>query len=107
LPDFLKTLPFSGFTGIILLKMKKLQKYYHVKCTVHEKCNFHALDIRKMYLTWLLHLRLIILSLGGDVPIDNESFLMTDFVNVNIKLTQSLKNAHTDKVCIRVHRDEC
>jgi hypothetical protein len=34
-----------------------------------------------------LYLRLIILSVGGDVPVDNETLLVTDFVNIKIKPT--------------------
>jgi hypothetical protein len=28
----------------------------------------------------------------GDVPVDNDELLMTDFVNLEIKLAQSFKN---------------
>jgi hypothetical protein len=35
---------------------------------------------------------------GDDIPIDNESLLMIDFVNLKIKLTQSFKGAHIDIV---------
>jgi hypothetical protein len=42
----------------------------------------------------MLHLRLIILSVGDDVPIDSDAFLMTDFVNIKIKLTQSFRDVH-------------
>jgi hypothetical protein len=35
----------------------------------------------------VLHLQLIILSVGGDVPIDSETFLVTDFVNLKIKVS--------------------
>jgi hypothetical protein len=42
----------------------------------------------------VLYLWLIILSLGGDVHIDNETFLVTDFVNLKIKTTQSFRNTH-------------
>jgi hypothetical protein len=33
----------------------------------------------------MLHLRLIILSVGADVPVDSETLLMTDFINLKIK----------------------
>jgi hypothetical protein len=39
---------------------------------------------------------------GGDVTVDNESLLMTDFVNLKIKLTQSFGGAHRGRVCVRV-----
>jgi hypothetical protein len=39
---------------------------------------------------------------GGDALIDSETLLVTDFVNLKIKLTQSFRGAHKDKVCVRV-----
>jgi hypothetical protein len=39
----------------------------------------------------------------GDVPIDNDALLVTDFMNLNIKSTQSFKSAYRSRVC--VHRD--
>jgi hypothetical protein len=50
----------------------------------------------------VLYLRLIILSVGGDVPIDSETFLVTDFVNLKIKPHQSFRGAHKDRVCVYV-----
>jgi hypothetical protein len=50
----------------------------------------------------MLHLRLIILSVGGDVPVDSETLLVIDFVNLKIKPVQSFKNAYRDRVCVRV-----
>jgi hypothetical protein len=50
----------------------------------------------------VLHLRLIILSLGGDVPVDSEVLLVTDFVNLKIKPAQSFRCAHKGRVCVRV-----
>jgi hypothetical protein len=50
----------------------------------------------------VLHLRLIILSVGGDVPIDSETLLVTDFVNFKIKSAQSFEGAHRGRVCVRV-----
>jgi hypothetical protein len=41
-----------------------------------------------------MYLRLIILSVGGDVPVNSETLLVTDFVNLKIKSTQSFKDAH-------------
>jgi hypothetical protein len=50
----------------------------------------------------VLYLQLIILLVGGDVSVDNKTLLMTDFVNLRIKPTQFFRNAHRDKVCVRV-----
>jgi hypothetical protein len=50
----------------------------------------------------VLYLRLIILLVRGDVPVDNETFLMTDFVNLKIKPAQSFKCVHKVSVCVRV-----
>jgi hypothetical protein len=50
----------------------------------------------------VLHLRLIILSVGGDVPIDGEVLWVTNFVNLKIKPAQSFRGAHRDRVCMRV-----
>jgi hypothetical protein len=50
----------------------------------------------------MLYLLLIILSVGGDVPVDSEALLVTDFVNLKIKLTQSFRGAHRGRVCVRV-----
>jgi hypothetical protein len=57
----------------------------------------------------MLHLRLIILSVEGNVPVDSESLLVTDFVNLKIKPVQSFGCAHRDRVCVRVyiHMSEC
>jgi hypothetical protein len=44
---------------------------------------------------------------GGDVPINSETLLVTDFVNLKINLTQSFGGAHRGKVCVCVHRGEC
>jgi hypothetical protein len=50
----------------------------------------------------VLHLRLIILSVGGDISVDSETLLMIDFVNIKIKPTQSFGVAHRGRVCIYV-----
>jgi hypothetical protein len=55
----------------------------------------------------MLHLRLIILSVRGDVLIDSETPLVTDFMNLKIKSAQSFRGAHRDRVCVYVHRGEC
>jgi hypothetical protein len=39
---------------------------------------------------------------GGDVPVDSEALLVTDFVNLKIKPTQSFKGAHRGRVYVRV-----
>jgi hypothetical protein len=38
----------------------------------------------------------------GNVFINNETFLMTDFVNLKIKLAQSFRDAHRDMMYIYV-----
>jgi hypothetical protein len=55
----------------------------------------------------VLYLRLIIFSVGGDVSVDSETLLMTDFVNLKIKSAQSFEYTHIDKVYMCVYRDEC
>jgi hypothetical protein len=50
----------------------------------------------------VLYLQLIILSVGGDVPIDSELLLVTDFVNLKIKLAQSFRGAHRGMMCMCV-----
>jgi hypothetical protein len=37
---------------------------------------------------------------GDDVPVDSETFLVTDFVNLKIKPAQSFKSDHKGKVCV-------
>jgi hypothetical protein len=41
-------------------------------------------------------------SVGGDVPVDSEMILVTDFVNLKIKLVQSFGVAYRDG-CIYVY----
>jgi hypothetical protein len=55
----------------------------------------------------VLYLRLIIISVGGDVPVDSDAFLMIDFINFKIKPTQYFRDAHRDRVCVCVHMGEC
>jgi hypothetical protein len=38
----------------------------------------------------------------GDIPVDNETFLVTDFVNLKIKPSQSFRDAHRDRMCMYV-----
>jgi hypothetical protein len=40
--------------------------------------------------------------MGVDVPVDSETLLLTDFMNLKIKPTQSFRVAHMDKVCVYV-----
>jgi hypothetical protein len=42
---------------------------------------------------------------GDDIPVDSETLLMTDFINLKIKPTQSFRGAHRDRVCI--YRAKC
>jgi hypothetical protein len=37
-----------------------------------------------------------------DVPVDNETLLVTDFVNLKIKSAQSFRGANKGRVCVRV-----
>jgi hypothetical protein len=54
----------------------------------------------------VLYLRLIILLVVDDVLIDNETLLVTDFVNLKIKPAQSFRYAHRVR-CACVYRIEC
>jgi hypothetical protein len=42
----------------------------------------------------------------GDVPVDSETVLMTNFVNLKIKSTQSFGCAYRGRVCVCVHIGE-
>jgi hypothetical protein len=37
-----------------------------------------------------------------DVPVDSETLLVTDFVNLKIKLAQSFKYTHRNKIYVHV-----
>jgi hypothetical protein len=37
-----------------------------------------------------------------DVPVDNEALLVTDFMNLKIKSTQSIEDAYRGRMCVRV-----
>jgi hypothetical protein len=39
---------------------------------------------------------------GDDVPVDSEALLVTDFVNLKIKLTQSFRGVHRGRMCIHI-----
>jgi hypothetical protein len=40
----------------------------------------------------------------GDIFIDSKTLLMTDFVNLKIKSTQSFEDIYRDKICVCIHR---
>jgi hypothetical protein len=40
--------------------------------------------------------------MGGDIPIDSETFLVIDFMNLKIKSSQSFECARKDSVCIHM-----
>jgi hypothetical protein len=44
---------------------------------------------------------------GDNIFIDSEPLLMIDFVNFKIKLAQSFKRTHKDRMCVCVYIDEC
>jgi hypothetical protein len=48
----------------------------------------------------VLHLRLIILSVRDDVPVDSESLFVTDFMNLKIKSTYPFRDAHRDRIYV-------
>jgi hypothetical protein len=50
----------------------------------------------------VLYLRLIILSVRDDIPVDSEMILMTDFVNLKIKLSQFFRCTHKNKMCVHM-----
>jgi hypothetical protein len=50
----------------------------------------------------MLYLRLTILLVGCDVHIDSKMLLVTDFINIKIKPTQSFRNAHIGRVYVHV-----
>jgi hypothetical protein len=44
---------------------------------------------------------------GGDIHIDSDALLVTNFVNLKIKSAQSFGGAYRGRVCVCVHRGEC
>jgi hypothetical protein len=50
----------------------------------------------------MLHLWLIIFLMGGNVSVDSDVLLVTDFVNLKIKLAQSFRVTHRGSVCVYV-----
>jgi hypothetical protein len=41
-------------------------------------------------------------SVGGDIPIDSEMSLVTNFVNLKIKSAQSFEGTHRGRMCVHV-----
>jgi hypothetical protein len=39
---------------------------------------------------------------GGDVPVDSDMLLVTDFVNLKIKPTQSFGDVHRDRMYVHI-----
>jgi hypothetical protein len=39
---------------------------------------------------------------GGDISVDNKTFLMTDIVNLKIKSAESFRGAHRGRMCMRM-----
>jgi hypothetical protein len=39
---------------------------------------------------------------GGDVPVDSETLLVTDFVNLKIKPIQYFRVAYKIRMCVRI-----
>jgi hypothetical protein len=50
----------------------------------------------------MLYLRLITFLVRADISVNSKMLLVTDFVNLKIKLSQSFKDAHRDMMYIRV-----
>jgi hypothetical protein len=44
--------------------------------------------------------------MGGDFPVNSDVLLVTDFMNLKIKPTQSFGGAHTGRLCMYVYRGE-
>jgi hypothetical protein len=45
--------------------------------------------------------------MGGNVSIDSDVLLVTDFVNLKIKLAQSFRGTHRGSVCVCGYSSEC
>jgi hypothetical protein len=50
----------------------------------------------------MLYLRLITFLVRADISVNSKMLLVTDFINLKIKLSQSFKDAHRDRMYIRV-----
>jgi hypothetical protein len=68
---------------------------------IHIYLNFRSSQLSVLYL------RLIIFLVGGDISIDNDIFLVIDFMNLKIKSTQFFGCAFKDSVYIYVYSDDC
>jgi hypothetical protein len=55
----------------------------------------------------VLHLQLIIFLVGDDVPVDSETLLMIDFVNLMIKSAQSFGCTYRGRVCVYIYMGDC
>jgi hypothetical protein len=69
--------------------------------------SFFVVESIHLYLNYrfnicIIYLQLIILSVIYDVSIDSDAFLMTDFMNLKIKPTQSFKDTHRGKVYVHI-----
>jgi hypothetical protein len=54
----------------------------------------------------VLYLRLIIFLPEGDIPVDSETLLVTDFMNLKINLIQSFKGDHRSRIYVCIYRGE-
>jgi hypothetical protein len=50
----------------------------------------------------MLHLRLIILSVGDNISVESETLLVTNFINLKIKPAQSFGDPHRGRMYVRV-----
>jgi hypothetical protein len=50
----------------------------------------------------VLYLRLIILSVRGDIPVNSEAILVTDFINLKINPIQFFECAHRDRMYVYI-----
>jgi hypothetical protein len=50
----------------------------------------------------MLYLRLITFLVRADISVNSKMLLVTDFINLKIKLGQSFKDAHRDRMYICV-----
>jgi hypothetical protein len=39
---------------------------------------------------------------GGNVPVDSETILLIDFMNLKIKPVESFRGVYRDKVCVHI-----
>jgi hypothetical protein len=60
------------------------------------------LDLNPRFIIFVTYLQLIILSVVGDIFIESETLLLTDFVNLKIKPTQSFRDVYRGRVYTHV-----